>query len=101
MLKMQHVLQHQFKYTNFCTEEQKEAIRTLMLGNHDIFVRMPTGSGKSLIYQLPAVAAENKITVVVSPLIALIKDQIDHMDVKGIKAVTINSIDYPTLGRKM
>lgn len=52
---------------------------------------MPTGAGKSLCYQLPAVLAEGKVAVVVCPLIALIKDQLDHMKKLKIDARTINS----------
>ena len=52
---------------------------------------MPTGSGKSLIFQLPGVIAEKKVTVVVSPLIALIRDQIDHLKQLPVCANTINS----------
>ena len=51
---------------------------------------MPTGAGKSLCFQLPAVFLD-KVTVVVSPLIALIQDQLQHMRALNIKAETINS----------
>lgn len=52
---------------------------------------MPTGSGKSLCYQLPAMLHENKITIVFSPLIALIKDQMDQMTKLKICAESLNS----------
>ena len=51
---------------------------------------MPTGAGKSLCYQLPAVMQDG-VTVVISPLIALMQDQLDHMDAICVKAETINS----------
>lgn len=52
---------------------------------------MPTGSGKSLCYHLPGIMQENKITIVFSPLLALIKDQIDHLTKLKIRAESINS----------
>lgn len=52
---------------------------------------MPTGSGKSLCFQLPTLLQENKMTIVFSPLLALIKDQIDHLSKLKITAESINS----------
>lgn len=56
-----------------------------------MYVSMPTGSGKSLCYHLPGIMQENKITIVFSPLLALIKDQVDHLTKLKIRAESINS----------
>lgn len=69
--------------------EQLEAVRSAMEGR-DVVAVMPTGSGKSLCFQLPALELEGT-TVVVSPLIALMKDQADGLRARGIAAVVINS----------
>ncbi|CAN5689829.1 MAG: ATP-dependent DNA helicase RecQ [Gemmatimonadetes bacterium] len=68
---------------------QREAIEAVLSGR-DAIVIMPTGSGKSLIYQLPALLLPG-LTVVVSPLIALMKDQTDKLEGLGVDARTINS----------
>ena len=52
---------------------------------------LPTGGGKSLCYQLPAAAHRHRVAVVISPLIALIDDQLAHLRAAGVSAVTINS----------
>ena len=59
-------------------------------GDHDIFISMPTGAGKSLCYQLPAVMSSG-ITVVFSPLLALIDDQVAQLRQKGVQAESFNS----------
>lgn len=56
-----------------------------------MYISMPTGSGKSLCYQLPGLFQENKVTIVFSPLLALIKDQLDHLTRLKIKCASINS----------
>ena len=68
----------------------QEAVMAQILGGRDSLVIMPTGGGKSLCYQLPAMVMEG-VTVVVSPLIALMKDQVDALERRGIPATVINS----------
>ncbi|TVR30444.1 MAG: ATP-dependent DNA helicase RecQ, partial [Spirochaetaceae bacterium] len=68
---------------------QREVIDALLCGR-DVFVVMPTGGGKSLCYQLPA-AISNGFTLVISPLIALMKDQVDAARANGIRAGVLNS----------
>lgn len=69
---------------------QGDAVRALIEGR-DALVILPTGGGKSLIYQLPAVMQDSGITLVVSPLIALMKDQTDALKSRGIAAEFCNS----------
>src|SRR5262249_56677131 len=68
---------------------QVRAVRSALAGR-DTLVIMPTGSGKSLCFQLPGLELDGT-TVVVSPLIALMKDQADSLRERGIPVVTINS----------
>lgn len=82
------ILQKQFGYNAFRLHQ--EAIIQSVLDRKDTFVLMPTGAGKSLCYQIPALMLEG-ITVVVSPLIALMKDQVDTLRLNGIAAAYINS----------
>jgi ATP-dependent DNA helicase RecQ len=81
-------LRTRFGLDEFRTD-QREAIEAVLSGR-DALVIMPTGSGKSLIYQLPALLLPG-LTVVVSPLIALMKDQTDKLEGLGVDARTINS----------
>jgi len=86
--ELHSVLQNSFGYKGF-RGVQEEIINDLLNGQH-ILVIMPTGSGKSLLYQLPALVSEG-LTVVISPLIALMKDQVDKLRELNIDATFINS----------
>jgi ATP-dependent DNA helicase RecQ len=68
----------------------QEPVMASILSGRDTMVIMPTGGGKSLCYQLPAMVMDG-VTVVVSPLIALMKDQVDALERRGIPATLINS----------
>ncbi len=82
------ILKHQFGYDDFRLNQQ--AALECVLAKKDCLVLMPTGGGKSLCYQIPALMQEG-LTVVVSPLIALMKDQVDALRLNGVKAAFLNS----------
>jgi ATP-dependent DNA helicase RecQ len=86
--QLQSALKHYFGYQSF-RSGQLEVMENLLHGK-DCLVLMPTGGGKSLCYQLPATILPG-ITIVVSPLIALMKDQVDSLTRQGISAAYINS----------
>src|SRR4029453_1756320 len=81
-------LRQHFGFDDF-REGQREVVGSILEGK-DAVVVMPTGSGKSLCYQLPAMILDG-ITLVVSPLIALMKDQGDALQARGLPATFINS----------
>jgi ATP-dependent DNA helicase RecQ len=84
----QQELENYFGFREF-REPQREIISEILSGR-DVLVVMPTGGGKSLCYQLPAILMDG-VTVVVSPLVALMKDQVDSLLSREIAATLINS----------
>ncbi len=86
--KPHQILRSVFGYEDFRLEQER-AISTVLRGE-DSFVLMPTGGGKSLCYQVPALCLDG-LTLVVSPLIALMKDQVDALRLNGVEAAYLNS----------
>lgn len=88
MYKSLTLLKHYFGYTSFRNGQQE--IISNILNYKDCLAILPTGAGKSICYQIPALTFPN-ITIVISPLISLMKDQVDKLNKRKIPAICINS----------
>lgn len=84
-------LQRWFGYKQFRFNQQ--AIVSSLLEGKDVMAIMPTGGGKSICYQLPSLLLDG-LTIVISPLIALMKDQVDNLNANGIPAAFLNSSQH-------
>src|SRR6266566_3732575 len=87
-LNLDRTLKQHFGYSDF--RPLQEAIIQDALAGRDVFALMPTGGGKSLCFQLPALMRDG-LTIVVSPLFSLMKDQVDALQTSGIAATFLNS----------
>ncbi|KAJ2936451.1 hypothetical protein H1R20_g643, partial [Candolleomyces eurysporus] len=87
--RCERVLTSTFKYSSY-KGKQKEIVEAAVLGN-DVFVLAPTGMGKSLCFQVPALAAKSGVTVVVSPLLSLMKNQVSALRERGVLVAALNS----------
>jgi ATP-dependent DNA helicase RecQ len=83
-----HTLERYWNFTSF--RPLQEAIIQAVLNNDDVFVLLPTAGGKSICYQIPALMREG-ICIVISPLVALMNDQVNALKEKGIKAMALTS----------
>lgn len=88
-MKLESILKKYWGYNSF-RPLQRDIIESVMSG-YDTLGLMPTGGGKSITFQVPGMAFDSGLTIVVTPLISLMKDQVDNLKRRGITAVMLNS----------
>lgn len=88
--KLYEALKKYYNYDKFKSETQRRAVFEVSKRSSDVYVSMPTGAGKSLCFQLPALIQKG-VAMVVSPLIALIYDQVEQLKGRSIPAESLNS----------
>ena len=93
------LLEHYWNFSEF--KPQQEAIIEAVLANEDCIALLPTGGGKSICFQIPALIRDG-ICIVVSPLVALMQDQVNNLNAKGIKAMALTSgFSYDDIDRML
>jgi len=93
------ILEHYWNFSKFKPEQ--ESIIEAVLANEDCIALLPTGGGKSICFQIPALIREG-ICIVISPLIALMQDQVNTLNAKGIKAMALTSgFSYDDIDRML
>ncbi|KAG8746700.1 hypothetical protein FRC10_004004 [Ceratobasidium sp. 414] len=90
MDKARKILKETFDFDDFRLDQEK-AIERLVVHNKSALVLFPTAGGKSLCYQIPALCFERGITLVISPLISLMRDQVDSLLRRNVKAASWDS----------